>query len=448
VLERKLEEINAYVIKCLEPLKAQAADIKNRVQKDVKLYNNEIFGKINIVVKKLALENSSVMAENKILLAENFELKSKTNFDSAEFQAISSELKLKNSEIAKLRKELAKLKEIQDEFDAFKSSALQESGALRERCEELTLCLADIKPKFENAQAEIYRLSQKVLLYEQDSQSSHDAHISQQQNIVSYYDKLVNELRNDNMNLNLVIQSQQEQIEKLTNSLLGNKSHFAKFVELKSENINLQTKLSQITKKVNNGAILGTSSSFNSSLYSNGSVSSLSLLHSQVPKGDAQSSLGMPLQVPVSESGWQKTNSKSIKPMRQSIDGSSINDMINNGLHNIEGDANPGDTVKNRIMKRRQNNQNSDELSTNSYMGNCGGNSESDFNFECSDSEGGNMINLNLIDDSNSVCQQLAKVESFARTQAKKLIPRHDGVKIGKLLILKYIIFSNKIKFY
>ena len=39
---------------------------------------------------------------------------------------------------------------------------------------------------------------------------------------------------------------------------------------------------------------------------------------------------------------------------------------------------------------------------------------------------GGDMINLNLIDDSNSVCEQLSKVEAFARMQPRKLIPKND----------------------
>lgn len=452
VLERKLKEISGYVVNCLGPLKSQVSAMRNTVQTDTNAYNNEFFGNMKIMIKKLALENSSLLTANKILLAENFELKSKTNTDSAEFQELASELKMKNSELAKLRKELAKLKDIQAEYDAFKAAATQENRNLKDHCEELALCLTDIKPKYEYAQAEINRLAQKVLGYEQDSKSSYEAHINQQQNIISYYEKLVGELRNENSDLNMVILSQQEQIEKLTNSLLGNKSHFAKFVELKSENINLQTKLSQITKKVNNGAILGTGSVLNNSLYSNNSMSSLSLLQNQVPKGGNQSqssSFGLPMQAPDLDSGRQKL-SNNIRPPRHSVDSFSVcgHEMLSDSLDDsleVEVEPNQGqNTIKNRILRRRnqKNNQNMEDLSVNlhnengSYANSYNSHSQ-DFNFSQQGGgmfEGGSsMINLNLIDDSNSVCEQLAKVESFARAHPKKLIPRHDASKIGRL---------------
>jgi regulator of replication initiation timing len=46
----------------------------------------------------------------------------------------------------------------------------------------------------------------------------------------------------DNQYLQNRVHELEEQIHKLTQSMVGNKSHFAKYVEVKTENIALQVK--------------------------------------------------------------------------------------------------------------------------------------------------------------------------------------------------------------
>jgi len=59
----------------------------------------------------------------------------------------------------------------------------------------------------------------------------------------------------DEMNaLRGTIALQEVQIERLTAALMGNKSHFAKFVELKTENMTLQNKLETVLNKANPNA--------------------------------------------------------------------------------------------------------------------------------------------------------------------------------------------------
>jgi hypothetical protein len=48
------------------------------------------------------------------------------------------------------------------------------------------------------------------------------------------------ELGYENQYLRTIVAEQEEQIQRLSNALIGNKSHFAKFVEVKTENLSLQ----------------------------------------------------------------------------------------------------------------------------------------------------------------------------------------------------------------
>ncbi len=50
----------------------------------------------------------------------------------------------------------------------------------------------------------------------------------------------LNDLGCENQYLRTIIAEQEEQIQRLSNALIGNKSHFAKFVEVKTENLSLQ----------------------------------------------------------------------------------------------------------------------------------------------------------------------------------------------------------------
>jgi hypothetical protein len=58
---------------------------------------------------------------------------------------------------------------------------------------------------------------------------------------------MIEEMSADNQYLRNTIGELEEQIAKLSNSLVGNRSHFAKYVEVKSENIMLQSKLESLT---------------------------------------------------------------------------------------------------------------------------------------------------------------------------------------------------------
>ena len=54
---------------------------------------------------------------------------------------------------------------------------------------------------------------------------------------------MIEQMAADNQYLRNQVQELEEQVSKLSQSLIGNKSHFAKYVEVKTENIALQVSL-------------------------------------------------------------------------------------------------------------------------------------------------------------------------------------------------------------
>jgi hypothetical protein len=61
----------------------------------------------------------------------------------------------------------------------------------------------------------------------------------------------ISEVSYENQYLRTIIAEQEEQIQRLSNALVGNKSHFAKFVEVKTENLSLQAKLDALARAGN-----------------------------------------------------------------------------------------------------------------------------------------------------------------------------------------------------
>ncbi|KAJ1405288.1 hypothetical protein B484DRAFT_436961 [Ochromonadaceae sp. CCMP2298] len=59
----------------------------------------------------------------------------------------------------------------------------------------------------------------------------------------AHYEQIIDQLGYENEYLRATCTEQEAQIERLTNSLIGNKSHFARYVEVKTENLTLQSKL-------------------------------------------------------------------------------------------------------------------------------------------------------------------------------------------------------------
>ena len=67
----------------------------------------------------------------------------------------------------------------------------------------------------------------------------HDAQESQRR-MSEHYEKMIEEMGLENQYLRQHISDLEDQVTKLSNAMVGNKSHFAKYVEVKTENLALQ----------------------------------------------------------------------------------------------------------------------------------------------------------------------------------------------------------------
>jgi hypothetical protein len=95
----------------------------------------------------------------------------------------------------------------------------------------------------EAAKVEIIRLKQKIKKLEEYGGEALQAALHEQQMAAYQNELLIAELRAKNEEQELVITNLRLHIERLTAAMNGNKSHFAKFVELKNENAVLHTEL-------------------------------------------------------------------------------------------------------------------------------------------------------------------------------------------------------------
>lgn len=86
-----------------------------------------------------------------------------------------------------------------------------------------------------------YQLDYKVL-EEKYVQLTSDA-LTTQQEMTGYYDHIINEMGQEIYRLKEQNTLFEAQIVKLSNALVGNKSHFSKYIEVKTENLQLQVSM-------------------------------------------------------------------------------------------------------------------------------------------------------------------------------------------------------------
>jgi hypothetical protein len=67
---------------------------------------------------------------------------------------------------------------------------------------------------------------------------------------IQHYEGLLAELNGENNQLRTRISHLEEQVSRLSDALVGNRSHFAKYVEVKTENLALQCRLESIAKAI------------------------------------------------------------------------------------------------------------------------------------------------------------------------------------------------------
>jgi hypothetical protein len=145
------------------------------------------------------------------------------------------EVERHRGQMEKLREELAasdshrgELMSRVEELEAGRPQAQSRYDALYRQCEGLVVTIQKLELEATQTLADAREAEQRLL---------------------ADHEQVVGELGGDNAQLRHQIAMLEEQIERLTAALMGNKSHFQKFVELKAENITLHHELKNINSK-------------------------------------------------------------------------------------------------------------------------------------------------------------------------------------------------------
>lgn len=132
-----------------------------------------------------------------------------------------------------------------DEAHHSKNLLTQSYELLQEQVSGMSTRMEEMTTQHETAKVEIIRLKQKIKKLEEYGGEALAAALREQQMVTYQNEQLIAELRAKNEDQELVITNLRLHIERLTAAMNGNKSHFAKFVELKNENAVLHTELSR-----------------------------------------------------------------------------------------------------------------------------------------------------------------------------------------------------------
>ena len=216
-----------------------------KVQNDIR-YAMELIAKAANANKKLLLTSE----EKHQQLVRKYEAALSTIDDNN--NTIQSLSLRQNKETDKLNVKIARLKETLGEVDAKNTKLSQENIALKDKYESLYQDKENLAAKYDLSYAEIKRLKLVVSKLEADRAQLELDTTSMLENMRVQCNAVVHEKNIEIESLNAIILDLQLQNDKFTQAMMGNKSNFAKFIELKSENISLQSKLNQVTSKIQN----------------------------------------------------------------------------------------------------------------------------------------------------------------------------------------------------
>ena len=204
-----------------------------------------------------AMQTGQISFLNKTLQETVQMMADQANSHSSDSDKLANENASLTSQLRKVQKELEECrdaKRLADEKNGKLSANLVESNhaknllaqncsLLKEQIDTMAAQMEDMGTNYEAAKVEIIRLKQKIKKLEEYGGEALQAALQEQQMAGYQNELLIAELRAKNEEQELVITNLRLHIERLTAAMNGNKSHFAKFVELKNENAVLHTEL-------------------------------------------------------------------------------------------------------------------------------------------------------------------------------------------------------------
>ncbi len=229
----------------LDCIGEEVRDTKGKVENDIQ-HAMELITKVADINKKAMLASEDKYKT----LVRKYEVALSTIDDNN--NTIQSLSLKQNKETDKLIAKIARLKETLGDVDAKNAKLGQDNIALKDKYESLYQDKENLAAKYDLSYAEIKRLKLVISKLEMDCAQLELDTTSALENMRVQCNAVVHEKNIEIENLNEIILDLQSQNDKLTQAMMGNKSNFAKFIELKSENITLQSKLNQVTSKIQN----------------------------------------------------------------------------------------------------------------------------------------------------------------------------------------------------
>lgn len=154
---------------------------------------------------------------------------------------LTAELAVKDEYISNLK---AKVKDLSSAKALLEAEAVE----LRKAAEAGGSEARALAQRLADSRTEVSKLSAELLAAQNSSAMMLAESVESARRAAEGFQKIIADLSADNTALRTAVAALEEQISRLSGALVGNKSHFAKYVEVKTENLALQSKLDTIAK--------------------------------------------------------------------------------------------------------------------------------------------------------------------------------------------------------
>eukprot|EP01031_Cornospumella_fuschlensis_P040890 gene40890-49880_t len=183
--------------------------------------------------------------EDEIMSLEQERRRMRASLSSSQSEAaglraqLAAELAVKDDTILQQREEIKRLKQEARARD----QELEQGRQALQRCEaeqqELQRRLADTRD-------EVATLRHALELSQAELQRTVESDRAEREALCAHYEELLRRAAQHSDELRERIAQLEEQVARLSGALVGNKSHFAKYVQVKAENLQLQSQLSSL----------------------------------------------------------------------------------------------------------------------------------------------------------------------------------------------------------
>mmetsp|Transcript_2274 Transcript_2274/g.4038 ORF Transcript_2274/g.4038 Transcript_2274/m.4038 type:complete len:407 (-) Transcript_2274:940-2160(-) len=154
-----------------------------------------------------------------------------------------------SQEMDRLKQKFQEMKDDLKDAQSKQQSLIKENDTLERKIETLANEKTESSARYQALHVEHQRMQGIVEKLRLEQETALEDVYQEKQRMQSHYEQIIEQLGYENEYLRNTCAEQEEQIAKLTNSLIGNKSHFAKYVEVKTENLSLQSKLQSMSEK-------------------------------------------------------------------------------------------------------------------------------------------------------------------------------------------------------